>query len=75
MAKPNAATDKGFGKKTEATKRSKSKSQTQSSDGGTFGFTPKAEIWNGRLAMIGFLSIVLIELITHQGIFEFLGLK
>ncbi|OAB62634.1 hypothetical protein AY599_07395 [Leptolyngbya valderiana BDU 20041] len=74
MAKPNAATDKGFGAKTDATK--KSTTQTSSpSEGGTFGFTQKAEIWNGRLAMIGFLALVLIELVTNQGILEFFGLR
>lgn len=27
-----------------------------------FGFTPQAEIWNGRLAMIGFLAYLLWDL-------------
>ena len=26
-----------------------------------FGFTPQSENWNGRLAMIGFVSAILIE--------------
>ena len=38
------------------------------------GFTRFAEIWNGRLAMIGFLAAVLIELATGQGILAQLGL-
>ena len=38
------------------------------------GFTKFAEIWNGRLAMIGFLAAVLIELATGQGILAQLGL-
>jgi hypothetical protein len=39
-----------------------------------FGFTPQAELWNGRLAMIGFLAAVLIELFSGQGVLHFWGL-
>ncbi len=39
-----------------------------------FGFTPQAETWNGRFAMIGFVAAVLTELITGQGVLHFLGL-
>lgn len=39
-----------------------------------FGFTPQAEIWNGRLAMIGFLAAALIELSSNQGFLHFWGL-
>ncbi|WP_416667211.1 chlorophyll a/b-binding protein [Egbenema bharatensis] len=39
-----------------------------------WGFTPQAEIWNGRLAMIGFVSAVLIELLTSQGVLHFWSL-
>jgi hypothetical protein len=39
-----------------------------------FGFTPQAELWNGRLAMIGFLSALLIELFSGQGVLHFWGL-
>ncbi|AUT03593.1 high light inducible protein [Nostoc sp. CENA543] len=38
-----------------------------------WGFTPQAEIWNGRLAMIGFLAAVLIELFSGQGFLHFWG--
>lgn len=38
------------------------------------GFTPQAEIWNGRLAMIGFISALLIELLSGQGVLHFWGL-
>jgi hypothetical protein len=39
-----------------------------------WGSTPQAELWNGRLAMIGFLSAILIELFTNQGLLHFWGL-
>lgn len=38
------------------------------------GFTPQAEIWNGRLAMIGFAAALLIELLSSQGVLHFWGL-
>ena len=38
------------------------------------GFTRFAELWNGRLAMIGFVSAVLVEMATGQGILGQLGL-
>ncbi|PSP19637.1 MAG: chlorophyll A-B binding protein [Cyanobacteria bacterium QS_8_64_29] len=39
-----------------------------------FGSNPSAELWNGRLAMIGFLSALIVELLTGQGVLDFLGL-
>ncbi len=39
-----------------------------------FGFTPQAEIWNGRLAALGFLAAVLIELFSGQGLLHFWNL-
>ncbi|MBD3884677.1 high light inducible protein [Phormidium tenue FACHB-886] len=36
-----------------------------------WGFTPQAEIWNGRLAMIGFVSAILVELLFNQGFLHF----
>jgi hypothetical protein len=39
-----------------------------------WGFTTSAENWNGRLAMLGFSFLILIELVTGKGILHFLGL-
>ena len=38
------------------------------------GFTQFAETWNGRLAMLGFVIGLAIELLTGQGILSQLGL-
>jgi ferrochelatase len=38
-----------------------------------WGLTSSAEVWNGRLAMLGFIALV-IELISGQGPFHFVGL-
>lgn len=37
----------------------------------SFGFNTGAENWNGRLAMIGFVSALAIELISGQGVLHF----
>lgn len=39
-----------------------------------FGSNPSAELWNGRLAMLGFLSALIVELSTGQSFVHFLGL-
>lgn len=39
-----------------------------------WGFTPQAEIWNGRLAMIGFLAVILIEVFSGEGFLHFWGI-
>ncbi len=39
-----------------------------------FGFTPQAENWNGRLAMMGFIAAVITELVTGQGVLHYWGL-
>ncbi|WP_414753873.1 chlorophyll a/b-binding protein [Anabaena sp. CCY 9910] len=36
------------------------------------GFTPYAEILNGRLAMIGFISLIALEVFTGKGILSLL---
>jgi hypothetical protein len=40
----------------------------------SWGFTKGAENWNGRLAMIGFLAILITEIITKKSVLEFLAL-
>jgi hypothetical protein len=39
-----------------------------------FGFTPQAEIWNGRFAMIGFLAYLLWDLAGYSVVRDVLGL-
>lgn len=39
-----------------------------------WGFTPQSENWNGRFAMIGFLSAVLLEVFSGQGFLHFWGI-
>jgi len=39
-----------------------------------FGFTTSAENLNGRLAMIGFVAAIAVELFSGQGVLHFLGL-
>ncbi|MBD2437424.1 chlorophyll a/b-binding protein [Nostoc sp. FACHB-110] len=36
------------------------------------GFTAYAELLNGRLAMIGFISLIVLEVLTGHGIFGLL---
>jgi hypothetical protein len=37
-----------------------------------FGWTSYAELINGRFAMIGFVALLIIELITHKSFFQWL---
>lgn len=39
-----------------------------------FGFTNFAEVWNGRLAMIGFVTAVIVEMNTGHGVLAQFGL-
>ena len=73
MAKPKDSTPKGFGQNV-GNKKSKSSQDENAAQTG-FGFTPQAETWNGRLAMLGFTVVLLIEWFTKQGVLEFLGLN
>ncbi|MEM9803717.1 MAG: chlorophyll a/b-binding protein [Cyanobacteria bacterium P01_D01_bin.56] len=47
--------------------------QTQLSEP-KMGFSRYAELLNGRLAMIGFVSALLVELMTGQGLVQQMGL-
>ncbi len=38
-----------------------------------FGFTEYAELVNGRLAMIGFVALIAIELATGKGFLQIIG--
>lgn len=40
-----------------------------------FGFNEYAERLNGRAAMIGFVLLVIIEVVTGQGVLAWLGLR
>jgi hypothetical protein len=40
----------------------------------SWGFTPQAELWNGRIAMIGFMAALLTELLANQGVLHFWNL-
>jgi hypothetical protein len=40
----------------------------------SFGWTPYAERMNGRFAMLGFVALLVIEVITRQGFLAWLGL-
>lgn len=40
-----------------------------------FGWTPYAELINGRFAMIGFVALLILELFTHQDFFTWIGLR
>jgi len=49
-------------------------SPSSNRNGWAWGFTPQAESWNGRLAMVGFVSALLIELFSGQGVLHFWNL-
>jgi Chlorophyll A-B binding protein len=39
-----------------------------------WGFTPQAELWNGRFAMLGFMAALLTEWLSGEGILHFYNL-
>jgi hypothetical protein len=51
-----------------------SKSTTPNLNEWRWGFTPQAESWNGRFAMLGFVAMLLTELISNQGVLHFYNL-
>jgi succinate dehydrogenase / fumarate reductase, iron-sulfur subunit len=48
---------------------------TQSPPPPAFGWTSYAEVLNGRFAMIGLIALLILELISHQDFFTWLGLR
>jgi hypothetical protein len=42
---------------------------------GVFGFSNFAEIWNGRMAMLGFLAALASEVLTGKGILGQIGIN
>jgi hypothetical protein len=36
-----------------------------------WGFTPQAELWNGRFAMLGFVAALLTEWLSGEGVLHF----
>ena len=40
-----------------------------------FGWTAYAEQTNGRFAMVGFTALLLLELLTHQDFFTWIGIR
>ncbi len=48
--------------------------ENQNRNGWNWGFTAGAENWNGRLAMLGFAAVLIIELVSGQGVLHFWGL-
>ncbi len=51
-----------------------SEPEALSADSPSFGWTDYAEKMNGRFAMIGFLLLLLVEKLTHQGLLHWLRL-
>lgn len=65
---------------TEQPSNSESTNQTSESlipevEEPAFGWTPYAERMNGRFAMLGFIALLIIELISNQGFLAWLGLQ
>lgn len=58
----------------QSTDKATTQVTTEDRNAWKFGFTPQAEIWNGRFAMIGFVAALITEFATSQGVLHFLGL-
>jgi hypothetical protein len=56
------------------TTSSKVNSTTVDRNAWRWGFTPQAEIWNGRFAMLGFIAALLTEYLSGQGVLHFYNL-
>jgi hypothetical protein len=50
------------------------KAASDDRNGWRWGFTSESESWNGRLAMIGFVSALAIEVLSGQGVLHFWNL-
>ena len=44
---------------------------TENRNSWVWGFTPQAETWNGRLAMLGFVAALLTEAFSGQGVLHY----
>ncbi|KAG0467660.1 hypothetical protein HPP92_019240 [Vanilla planifolia] len=40
-----------------------------------FGFTKTAETWNSRACMIGIIGTFIVELVSHKGILQMIGVE
>ncbi len=50
-------------------------SEPDSTDQPGFGWTQYAEKINGRFAMVGFIALLVMELLTKQDFFTWIGLR
>ncbi|HEY9672617.1 MAG TPA: chlorophyll a/b-binding protein [Waterburya sp.] len=60
---------------TETTSAPESSNESYNQPEPAFGWTPYAEQINGRFAMIGFVGLIILELLTGQGLLSWLGLR
>ena len=60
---------------TKPTKPQTDSQRTTTSVEPSFGWNAYAELVNGRFAMMGFVILLLLELLTGQDLFTWLGLR